>query len=139
MTTPAYLQSKVAGGGEICLLGTNVTKPLGLITPAPGVEAVHGLKVVDGEKEWLVTSANVQLVNVERIPGRCEACLPAKAVRQQLWEHSVLFESSENLMQETGLCTEEPVLLPDAYRHYWLQISNPTPNVIQPSASRCSC
>ena len=112
---PVYLQSEVAGKGKICLLGTNVTKPLGLIMLAPGVEAVGGLKVASSEKEWSVTSADVRLVNVERIPGKCEAFLPARAVRQQLQEHLVLFEPSEKLMRQTGLRMEESVLLPDAH------------------------
>ena len=35
------LKSDVAGGGETCLLGTNVTIPLGLIIFAQGVEVVR--------------------------------------------------------------------------------------------------
>ena len=48
----------------------NVTIPLGLMMPAPGVKAVRGLKVAGSEKELPVTSAGVRLDNVERIPGR---------------------------------------------------------------------
>ena len=35
---PVYIRSDVGRGGEPCLLGTNVVMPLGLMTPAPGVE-----------------------------------------------------------------------------------------------------
>ena len=78
VTTPVYLQSlqsEVAGGEETCLLGTYVINPLGLISTAPGVEAVGEQS---GQDELRPLSAKVCLVNVERVPGRCKAFLPAK-------------------------------------------------------------
>lgn len=42
VVSTVYLRSELGAEGEQCLLGTNVVIPLGLMTPAPGVEPCGG-------------------------------------------------------------------------------------------------
>ena len=61
---PVYIRSDVGRGGEPCLLGTNVVIPLGLMTPAPGVEP-RGPEDVECPGQ----SARIQLVQGVRVPA----------------------------------------------------------------------
>ena len=104
----------------------NVINPSGLISTASGVEAVGEQS---GQDELTPLSPKVCLVNVERVPGRCKAFLPAKVcVGQRIPSSSVLFEPDGKFMQETDLQLEESVLLLDEHGQYWVCVSNPTPD-----------
>ena len=71
VVTPAYLRADDGSGVEPCLLGTNVTTPLGLMTPAAGVEP-RGEQVEPRLNHPLCPEAVVHLIQAQRIPGRSD-------------------------------------------------------------------
>ena len=55
------MRSDKGGGGEPCLLGTNVVIPLGLMIPAPGVEPRGG--------DVCLKQSLVSLIHARRVPS----------------------------------------------------------------------
>ena len=91
VNSPVYLHSEVGGNGEPCLLGTNIVIPLGLMTPAPGVEP----KISEDVNQV----AHIQLVRGVRIPAGCAVMAEVKISGAQLENNTFLFEKNQELME----------------------------------------
>ena len=68
--SPVYVHNDECGSGEPCLLGTKVVIPLGLMTPALGVEPKG--------QESLQQAACVQLFQGVRVPAGCAVMAKVK-------------------------------------------------------------
>ena len=79
-----YLQSDLGIGGEPCLLGTNVVIPLGLMTPAPGVELRGG--------DVCLKEPMVQLIQAKRVPSGGATFIKARVPDTKLADSPIVFE-----------------------------------------------
>ena len=126
VTTPAYLRADDGNGVEPCLLGTNVTTPLGLMTPAPGVEPKSEQSEPKSDNP-LCPEATVHLIQAQRIPGRNDAIVYAQLDGLISRPEDVLFEPNGEWLKQTGLQVEDCLLTPDEDKKICLIIRNPTP------------
>ena len=105
IASPVYLRADKEDG-EPLLLGTNVIVPLGLIQPAPGVEArVSKAKSSGG--------GTVRLVRAERIPRESGMLVKAQLEGVQGKVGPVVVEPGP-MCEGLGLSMEEMVVEPDA-------------------------
>lgn len=118
--SPVYLRSDVGGSGEPCLLGTNVVIPLGLMTPAPGVEprGPEGM-------QWPEQCARIQLVQGVRVPAGCAVMAEVQISGTLRAEDTFLFEPSMEVREKTGLQLEDILLDPDDHGKALILVQNP--------------
>ena len=113
--TPAYLRADDENGVEPCLPGTNVTTPLGLMTPASGVEP-RGEQSEQKPDSPLHPEAVVRLIQAQRIPGHSDAVVYAQLDGPISRPEEVLFEPNDEWLMQTGLQVEDCLLTPDEDR-----------------------
>ena len=96
--TPVYLRADDGNGVEPCLLGSNVTTPLGLMTPAPGVEP-RSEQSEPKKDNPLCPEAVVRLIQAQRIPGCCDAIMYAWLDGPLTRPEEIIFELNSGIFE----------------------------------------
>ena len=115
VNTPVYLRADDGNGVEPCLLGTNVTTPLGLMTPALGIKP-RGEQSEQKPDNPLCPETVVHLIQAQRIPGRSDAIVYAQLDGLFSRPEEVLFEPDGELLKQVGLQVEDCLFTPDEDR-----------------------
>lgn len=113
-----YLRSDLGGGGEPCLLGTNVVIPLDLMTPAPGVEPRGG--------DVCLKEPMVQLIQAKRVPDGGATFIQARMPDTKLADPPIVFEPNRYWLKDSGLQVEESILHADKDGYLQVLVANPT-------------
>ena len=106
----------------MCLLGTNVSVPLGLMTPDTGVELRGGNQSCTSEA---TEEAKVHLVGAICVPSRCTVVVCAQVQDSVKCAQTVWFEPGVTWLTESGLVMEDSLLEPDGDGLVSVVIHNP--------------
>ena len=115
-----YLRSNLGTQGELCLLGTNVVIPLGLMVSGVWVEPRGGDLSLKG-----VANPVVQLVQARRVPGSRVTFVKARVDTGVLPYGAVVFQPSHDWLKDTGLYMEKSVLRTDPEGYVNVLVQNP--------------
>ena len=118
MVAPVYVRSAVSTESEVCLLGTNVVIPLGMMTPGGGVEPREEQK------------ATVGLVGAHRIPSQKGALVEAQ-IEGNIPGSTVLFEPSTKWCRSSGVELEDSLVCPNQEGKIFIPLMNATADTLR--------